>query len=456
MDEWTEQTNIFRQKTTKLGNLEGASREPQFPLPPDNQSLIIVSPNQTRISMKDLYNNLTKIQDRRLGRIVALSKLKQLISQVQSQDEESSFVTISLSPSEISDRLMKHRVAFDRMVQNDRHHLVKSTLLDGIEDNISFGEIHVNYDQGNALSFLVRDEDQARLKNEYKNSIFKTGRKYRIVGNVNTTSDAISDLSGASSLRQLGAGSEGNCKQNGEMYYRHKALVQQRSDENNGNREFSDIEVESRSKSIDAKRRADQLPYISSPYPDIRTTSSSSPVSIMPKNYILNEPRDSNPSSRMALDSLASFTIDSEGRTPEPGYIFLHRRPIISESADRSFTKEQALDHSSPYLLKQSADSPIPASYMKDIIEPPEAGNSIPEIEATNLQIYKLRRRDKASTYRETTTRIRYPSLNTNTKQGLSSVYGGNNPKPERVVLPKLNSAISSKVTRNFTPRIRV
>ena len=456
MDEWTEQRNTFLQKATKLASLEGASREPQFPLPPDNQSLIIVSPNQTLITMKDLYYNLTKIQDRKLGRIVALSKLKQFISQVQGQDEESSFVTISLSLNEISERLMKHRAAFDRMVHNDRHHLVKSTLLDGLEDDISFGEIRVNYDQGNAISFVVKDEDQARLKSEYKNSIFKTGRKYRIVGNVNTASDAMSDFSEANSLGHLGAVSEGNYKQIGEMYYGQRALVQQRIDENNGNREFSDIEVESRSKRIDAKRRADQLPYISSPYPDARTTSSCSPVSILPRNYILNEPRDSNLSSRMALDSLASFTIDSEGRSPEPGYLFQLRRPIISKSADRSFIKESELDQSTPCLLKQSAESPIPAAFIKDITEPPEAGNSIPEIEAPNIQFYKLRRRDKSSTYRETKTRMRHPSLNTNTKQDISSVYGGNNPKPERVALPKLKGAISSKVTRNLTPRIRV
>jgi hypothetical protein len=395
--------------------------------------------------MKDLYYNLKKFQDRKLGRFVALSKLKQFMSQVQSQDEESSFVTISLSPNEISERLVKHRAAFERMVHNDRHDLVKSSLLDGLEDDISFGEIHVDYDQGNAISFVVKDEDQARLKGEYKNSIFKAPRKYRIIGTVHTANDAMSDFSGAVS--------EGYFKQTGDIHYRQRALVQQRSDENNENREFSDIEVESRSKSIDPKRYADKLPSICSPYPDARTTSSSSPVSIPPRNFILNEPRDSLHSFRMGLDSFASLTIESEGRSPEPGYIFPLRRPIVSESADRSFTKEPALD---PSLLKQSAESPIPVSFIRDLTEPTEAGNSIPEIEATNVQIYKLRRRDRTSTYRKTKTRIRYPSLNTNTKQEIGSVYGGNNPKPERVALPKLKGAISSKVTRNFTPRIRV
>lgn len=454
MDEWKEQRSLIRQKTCKVGYTINTLTENQFPLPPDNHSIIIVLSIQTCITTKDLYYNIDKIQHRRLGRSVAFTKLKQIISQIELESEDSNFVSISLKQDEIQGRVMKHKLAYDKMIQNDRIRCLEANSAGGIEEDIPFGEIQTDKELESKVTFVIKLEDQHKLKSEFNQQTLKIRSKYknyRILENPHTANSAMSDHSSKSFLSSQAARSEGYYSHHACIPIDHNRLNRQKSDEINENRDLSELRTSSRSrsKSNDGNKSIRFLQKINSPYQDAQTTSSSSPV-VPPRYIIRTDSRDSCLPPRLINQISDSLTVDYDSRshTPLSKYSFQNDRGIITEDEDRSSPAEQILKSNSKFW-RDSCDVTRNRHLMNIVSETSESQQIIPDAEIQTIIPTTFRRSaDKSFIQVNKKFDYRYLNVANNSKNEVSSVY--NSTKKE--TLPMINI---SRVTKRLTPRVK-
>lgn len=395
--------------------------------------------------MKDLYYNLNKIQHHKLGRYVAVSKLKQFISKVQRENEDSNFVSISLKNDEIQSRVMKHRVAYNKMIQTDQIHALEGHTVSGIEEDLSFGEIQVEHKLVDKVSFLVKQENQHKLKYEF-NKQMNSRRKYKIIANPHTANDAMSDYSTKSFLSTKAARSEGYSDTTTDSNF----IALQTNLDTDESRDFNELRTSSRSKNNESKRIGGFLPFVNSPDLDVNTTSSSSPVlatrysmhtdprdALLPLR-IINQSPDYNPRSKTSLSKYSSK----------------FERETINEAEDRSSSEELIVDSFSPEFLRYSPDLPKQISHLMNIVSDiAKPQINIPELEIETSRSSTFRKRGKRSRtqmYKKTV--FRPPNITINTKHDISSVYGSSSP-PKKEVLPMINI---SRVNKQLISRVRV
>lgn len=120
------------------------------------------------MSLEDLKSNLKKVEERRIGRVVCLDKIKAFIHQAEQYGQPEQFVSYQFDSEVINERITSQKEVFKRNLDEERlFRLSTPYKLTGIDPDYDFGLQVISKDGTDNIIYKVYPDEAETLKQEY-------------------------------------------------------------------------------------------------------------------------------------------------------------------------------------------------------------------------------------------------------------------------------------------------